>query len=486
MRNYNMENYEEYIKLNNKELYEAIHDHIDLMPDFRPLDTVKRMKHIEINGNLVLEPQNNWRKLYDELCALNYNKYATEIINSIMNNELSSVIKELHYDSMNDMIFSYPALIWSLRYISSEESTWALYLSRGIYLEDIPMKREYVGYIQDFETAEKINSLYPNLFFLSYFSERISKYKTEHKNNLIGFVYWFGSFYYDKYIYYFEEINNLIFQCNDIDLLKKFVSKIKSEERSQIIYNIICLLPKEGTKEQVRYVVKEILTYDELIILLRETLNTKQEEIWHKKIFSLIMNELGIFSENQYDLYSKILVPSCLKHHNVKVVKRIFGNIIGEKRVTLNREQFKKIIPSCHRSTFLYIITKPDLFFEYEEFIEECFIHCIRKQKIDKLFILCRVSPSLTQRFLYFILDFSLEKNRSFAFKMITKTYNEYYSSHWRSLLNRTCHWSRRKLVKYILNNLPVKYSLHEDSIREAELFLNECRNIYIKYGKHI
>lgn len=53
-----MGSYEILFARENGELYERIKHFVPLLPDFRPIDTVNKMKRIMIDGKEVIEPQN--------------------------------------------------------------------------------------------------------------------------------------------------------------------------------------------------------------------------------------------------------------------------------------------------------------------------------------------------------------------------------------------------------------------------------------------
>lgn len=138
-------NYQEKIRQHDASLYEAIFPYIHEIPDFRPQETVKKMKGSYVEEKYIPEAQNNWRLIAEELEALGYKEEHQRLLDCITQND----VKTFRIYFLDDLLLyeffqSYPGIIWLLRKISPEECTWALYLSQNEYLDDIPMKQEYV------------------------------------------------------------------------------------------------------------------------------------------------------------------------------------------------------------------------------------------------------------------------------------------------------------------------------------------------------
>lgn len=148
--------YQDYIKEENPSFYERILPHIDSLPDFRPLETVKKMKKVEIDGSLRLEPQNNWRIVYEEFSALSTNPFHFSILEDILNREMIDIENE----SVKEFAIYYPSLTWLMVRIASPKSIYPLCLSQSIYLDEVIKKetwKKYIGYIRSIETAKKLS-----------------------------------------------------------------------------------------------------------------------------------------------------------------------------------------------------------------------------------------------------------------------------------------------------------------------------------------
>lgn len=141
-------------------LYNAIKDYVPLLPDFRPLDTINKMKHIiNIRGELVPEPQNNWKLVNYELESIGYNPDHIILLESINKNNIIIENSKIAYE----FLLSYPALIWLLFHIGyvKEVSALLIYLginNIGIHFKDLlncsKISFYLVHYIRDEETAK--------------------------------------------------------------------------------------------------------------------------------------------------------------------------------------------------------------------------------------------------------------------------------------------------------------------------------------------
>lgn len=53
-----------------------------------PLETVKKMKKVIVEGKETMEPQDNWRMVYEEVLALSSSVKHRDFLNTIINNDL--------------------------------------------------------------------------------------------------------------------------------------------------------------------------------------------------------------------------------------------------------------------------------------------------------------------------------------------------------------------------------------------------------------
>lgn len=216
-----MSSYEEKVRDYDGDLYESIKDHVKEIPDARPMETVKKMKKVSVEGEETHEPQDHWRMVYEELVALSLNSYHRNFFNTIMHNDLEKFSLYFVDDILlSEIPQSYPALVWLLHKISPEECTWAYYISQGLYLLDIPMKEEYISYIRSFGTVHEIREIHGDCISLSDLGKFILGGDTALP--FLGHLYWFHEICMDQYLRFSPSINTLIIKQDNMELAKAF------------------------------------------------------------------------------------------------------------------------------------------------------------------------------------------------------------------------------------------------------------------------
>ena len=161
---------EEKIQEHDPVFYEGIRPHVPFMPDFRPPETMKYMK---------MEPQLNWCVIYSELEAMAYDKDALEFIEMVNDEDPYVVFRTINIngvlinrfeyyayersDITENFFALYPALTWLLLRIGNEKIMKPLFISQGLYLNEINIDVNDVEYIKDEETARKIIEEFPSL-----------------------------------------------------------------------------------------------------------------------------------------------------------------------------------------------------------------------------------------------------------------------------------------------------------------------------------
>ena len=162
------------------DFYESIKPFVSSMPDFRPSKTMAQM---------IQEPQNNWRLILHELEALGYDEEAGKLLDIINRGDRKTVEEYIRFrkDLIEDFVFSFPAITWLLMKTGDEDVIYPLLISVGMYLEEIPMKREYISFIKDEEIARIIFSSYSSLLppGLAWPKEIIADRFPD------GYLYWF-------------------------------------------------------------------------------------------------------------------------------------------------------------------------------------------------------------------------------------------------------------------------------------------------------
>lgn len=110
---YKIINYENVFPEDNKEIYLLIKPFISFLPDFRPLDTVNKMKN---------EEQNNWRILYDEITVLTSKnrKKERELVKYLIQGpeDIQEIVVTRNKNDFPDFFDSYQALSYLIPYIS--------------------------------------------------------------------------------------------------------------------------------------------------------------------------------------------------------------------------------------------------------------------------------------------------------------------------------------------------------------------------------
>ena len=116
-------NYENLFKCDNGDLYVLFKPFISLLPDFRPLDTVMKMKGVvSPTGDLVPESQNNWRILHDEVSVLTSSSREKELklVESLLEGpeDHDDAIVTRRPTVFPDFFESYQALSFLIPYVS--------------------------------------------------------------------------------------------------------------------------------------------------------------------------------------------------------------------------------------------------------------------------------------------------------------------------------------------------------------------------------
>lgn len=169
-----MSEYERILNEHDPQIYKAVLPYIPDVPDFRPQETIRRMRGTYLNEEFIPEPQNNWRALVEELDALDYNEHHLTLLNAINSGDEKQIepyIEEKR-NIVSDFFFSYPVLTWLMSKVSSKETIIPLFVSQGEELEEpfksylyqeIPLEPKDLLYIRDKTTAENLYKRDPYL-----------------------------------------------------------------------------------------------------------------------------------------------------------------------------------------------------------------------------------------------------------------------------------------------------------------------------------
>lgn len=147
--------YENLVKEHDPSFYSIIQPYVSTLPDFRPQETIAKMKK---------EEQDNWRLIYDELMALGYDETSQEILEAL-NEENLETIEDFIFkdeDKIKDFSFSYPALTWILHKAGNKKVIDPILVASGFHLKEV-FSTSLSKYVRDEETAKKIVNIYPKL-----------------------------------------------------------------------------------------------------------------------------------------------------------------------------------------------------------------------------------------------------------------------------------------------------------------------------------
>ena len=139
------------------------------------------------------DEQNNWRIIYEELSALGHYPEHVDLIDAINSGDTKRadpLYTDERREIVEEVIFSYPGLIWLMLHVSPEETIIPIIVSQGknlpkyflFYLEKIPVNSFSVKYLRDEETG----SIFYNRNSMHFTYKELIKRIEE---NLIGFVY---------------------------------------------------------------------------------------------------------------------------------------------------------------------------------------------------------------------------------------------------------------------------------------------------------
>lgn len=238
-----MDEHEKKIYEHDSSLYKEIKPHVNLIPDLRPQETIRRMKGEYVHGEFIPEPQNNWKMIYDELVALGYREEYEEILQTINSGNVDLILPYIeNREIIREFFITYPALTWLMYHVSSKETIKPLFISQGCdlpeHLFDLldldTITFSDIQYIRDEETASYLyerNPTMPNV--------ELSNFPQFIRENKKGYVYW-ALQNPNVDIDDFNQYVMLNFAYNGhIDLLKLFLGNPRSSAHNFMLYGAI-------------------------------------------------------------------------------------------------------------------------------------------------------------------------------------------------------------------------------------------------------
>lgn len=333
------------IKEHDPQFYETIRDLVPLMPDFRPLETVKKMK---------AEEQNNWRLIYQEMQGIGMNEAHMNLLNIISEGNEARLKKYISPNRfVQDFIFSYPGLFWLMVKSSSSETIAPLLIANGIYLEEIKeMPIEYLFHIYDNETAKILRALYPDAINDEEIYRMIEN-MNEPSDLSSGHFYWLFEGSFDKIK---DELNEnpfvlqFIASQHDLEILRRFLPL----EKEQMVYDFLINCCHEEFLEGVYYLLEHFMFTDDVIMdFISHTGNSKALETFLNKLTTdfnrsdCIDFYIGILRFQDVSFVDLMVNHPRMKHFQDYLIRGLYGiiwNLIRHNNVAILSVIVKKFI----------------------------------------------------------------------------------------------------------------------------------------------
>lgn len=215
------------------QFHDATLSYINQMPDFRPKETQKHMK---------TEEQDNWERISHEMEAISYNQEHIDFLNMINGGNKEELDKWIDSkEIIEEFFFSYPALSWLMFHISPPCTIIPLFILQGKNLDQITMKKEYINYIRNEETAKTLRYLYPSIITDE---EIIQRGKENHLKT--GYLYWLISGSFNGIRDMRNDQNRMfhsLIDSEDMILFRLFIPPMENSLSDQLHYApILCLI----------------------------------------------------------------------------------------------------------------------------------------------------------------------------------------------------------------------------------------------------
>lgn len=260
-----MNSFEELVRSHDSSLHTLVRLLVPFMPDFRPQETVQRMKRVTIDGRDSPEPQDNWQVLYNDLSSISHNSLHLELLEALNEEKMDTIYWFMEEDRIvKEFFFSYPALTWLL--MKTNAAIIPLCVSEGEYIEDLSgylQDIQYIGFIRNIEVAQKIHKIST--------VTRHSVLDSIESNPLHrGFFYWliadnFNFFSFDHGLPYPYQVSRAIANTYDMNLIRlifpprkeKIDIGIGSDKSTydKFVYGVIHDMVRIGFEEGLRYLL---------------------------------------------------------------------------------------------------------------------------------------------------------------------------------------------------------------------------------------
>lgn len=443
--------YEERVASHDPSLYERIGPYVLFIPDFRPQETLQQMKKImNPQGEMVPEPQNTWRLIYQELADLNYNKVHEKFLNTVLANDFET-FKAYFTDDilLEEISLTYPVFTFLLSKIHPSEITWAFYISQGIYLAEIPWKNHYITYITNIKVANKVYGLYGDTVTQNSLEEIIK----ENADIIgpMGGIYWLLLYYENLYDKYYRIINSSIIRGDRIDLAKSLINRKRSEATDNIVTDHLIYY---GSRTMLDYYMDRLLSLSSIKDLLE-----KSAQNGHEYAFMKAFSKLG--KDKKYLLH---LLPAALEGGNHVIIKFMLEET--EESLSNDTYMIERFASVASLSTLDLVLTHLDVILLDSPalFYEDLFHSIIKIRRYD---LFRYIIESDTPRNIEDLIDYTLTLRDIKALKIIIK-YGDIEKWRYNGILRTALARRDINMISLILkyaDNIPLNTKLKEKAI---------------------
>lgn len=436
-----MSSYEERIQENDEDLYAAIKDYVKEIPDLRPLETVNLMKKTLVGGKETIEPQNNWRMVYEEIFALtsSFSYKHRDFLNTVIHNDMKRFALYFVDDRLLHAVFqSYPALVWLLQKISPEECTWALYISQNEYLSLVPMEPECVKYIKRFETVNGIRELYPDWDLWPYIEEFL--YEENVNPPFLGYLYWFHLVYKDQYSDFIAIINTLIIRNDDMVLARAFFPLLPKDSWNSWGSNSEII--KEASEEMINYLVEEMETPDDYLILLAE-------DAVYMNNMPILFLSFERFDEDMTGRIATNMFSRGLEKNDMSLIILALEKAERKKIDYVDNTSLGYFIILANEARFTFLLDNLDKIVSPKRILQSILALLIKRERQDLLSILLkREDVIVNNKYLLLTLDTDNVPIIKELLKKVDENPNEFFPT----LLKRALLKKAKRIIMFILS----------------------------------
>lgn len=234
------------------------------------------------------------------------------LLNSILHEKREDFLSYFSDKNLlKEFLYTYPAFSWLLRFLAPNECTWGFYIFHGIYLKDIPMKEEYIHYIADEETAQKLYSSYGHLGNASFLKKAVEKYYNARPICLVGALYWLNM--YSEGLL-FQKNPYIIIRADNISLARLLLPNNRtwwSEEKVDLIH----LIMTYSSEPMLNYLLENSHVFTESMIkdLLKYSMIHAALSLFNSCKKQISKRNLSIQFNTKFVLSSRLLLRNSVE-----------------------------------------------------------------------------------------------------------------------------------------------------------------------------